>query len=333
MKKILTIFSVMLMILFAFAIEVNAYTYNIGFNAQKANLNPGNTVTIDVNLSNLKMDSNESGIIGFEAVLDYDSEVFSKVAVKGEDKWSGLSYVSSSKKLTGFIISKENSVNESGDIATITLTVGENAKLGETVVKLKDIKTSNGTTVTANDASVKFEIVKAEESNDNNENNDIADEINKQAIQAFNANFESYAGNEVTSSQVKALIRQVEASNASNSNKVELTGITKVDDVVNSDKYTVTIFKHGSDADGDCNRTATAEGYVCHINIDKNDSTNKDTNKEENKNNTTNTNKDNTVANKVISAAGLENISALAVGALVVISGVSYMSYKKYKNM
>jgi len=274
MKKVLTIFGIMLITLFALTINAYAYTYSINLKPATTSLKAGDTVTVDIMVSSLALETNEAGIIGFEAGLEYDNKIFSKASVSGNGQWSEGENIT---KVKGIFFSNE--VKATGKLATITLTVAEDAKVGEATVALRNIKTANGTSdeVTTSDAVVILEVVEVEDSNDDNNNTNNENEDN----------------NDVNNENVNKEENSNDEENNENNND-----------------------------------------------LNKDEDTSKDENKDDNSkndnntvNNTTNTNIDNTVANKVISAAGLENISALAVGALVVIAGISYMSYKKYKNM
>ena len=294
MKKILTIFGIMLITLFALTINAHAYTYSVSLQPAKTELKAGDTVTIDIMISSLALETNEAGIIGFEAGLNYDSAIFSKASVSGEGYWTEGENIT---KVRGILLTNE--VKTTGKIATITLTVAEAAEVGETAVALKNISTSNGVSdaITASDASVKFTVVEAS-NNTEDETDDTNKEENKNDNVTDDTNKEENKNDNVTD----------------NTNKED-----NKDDNVTDDK---------NKEENKDNNTNKEEN--------KPDNTNKEENKNNTANNTTNKNnttKDNTIANKVISAAGLENISALVVGTLVVIAGISYISYKKYKNM
>lgn len=286
MKKVLTIFGIMLITLFALTINAYAYTYSINLRPATTSLKAGDTVAVDIMVSSLALETNEAGIIGFEAGLEYDNKIFSKASVSGNGQWSEGENIT---KVKGIFFSNE--VKATGKLATITLTVAEDVEVGETIVSLKNIKTANGTSdeVTTSDAVVILEVVEVEDSNDdNNENEDNKNDENKD-------------------------------NNGNDNNEENKPDNTDKNDDTNKEENKP-------------NNTDKNDG----TNKEENKEENKDTNKDENKNNTVNKNnttKDNTVANKVISAAGLENLSTLVVGALVVIAGISYMSYKKYKNM
>lgn len=284
MKKVLTVLGIMLIILFVLTIEAQAFTYNVKLQPEKTELKHGDTVKVDVDISSISLETSEAGIISFNAKLDYDDEIFSKVTAVGQENWSGvITYSPSSKTLTGFIVSLESEVREAGTVATITLTVADTAKVEDTTVTLKDVKLSNGVSdaVTTSDASVKFTVVEVVDDGNTDDGN----------VPGTGDN----SGNEDNNPG--------DGNNQGN----------------------------GNDNTGDGNNQGSGNNNTGSGN--NNQSSNNNNAGNNRNNNTTNTNKDNTIANKVISAAGLENISAIVVGALVVIAGISYMSYKKYKNM
>ncbi len=273
MKKILTMFGVMLIMLFVLTINVHAYTYGIRLTPAKTMLKAGDTVTVDIMVSSLALETGEAGIIGLEAELDYDSTVFSKASVSGNGQWSEGENIT---KVKGIFFSNE--VKELGKLATITLTVADSAKLGETTVTLKNIKTANGTAgeVTASNAVANFTIV------------EVVDNGNTDNGNTDNDNDNQNNNNDTNNDQ----------NNSNNNN------------------------------DNNANNNASNNNQN-----NTNNNNNNNVNNNTNKNTTTNTNKDNTVANKVISAAGLESVSTLVVASIIAVAGISYISYKKYKNM
>ena len=175
MKKVLTIFGIMLIILFTLTINVYAYTYSVKLEPAKTSLQAGDTVTVDIMINSILLESGETGIIGLEADLEYDTTVFSKASVSGEGSWTEGENIT---KVKGIFFTNE--VKQTGKLATITLTVADSAKQGETAVTLKNIKTANGSSgeVSTSDASVKLEIV-VDSNNDNDDtNNDTSNNGN-----------------------------------------------------------------------------------------------------------------------------------------------------------
>ncbi|MCI9365485.1 MAG: hypothetical protein HFJ54_02465 [Clostridia bacterium] len=68
--------------------------------------------------------------------------------------------------------------------------------------------------------------------------------MDETAIQSFNRKFENYVGTK-RGSVIKSLISEVETSNTVNVNdQITLTGVTNLQDVISTARYTVTIQKN-----------------------------------------------------------------------------------------
>lgn len=74
-------------------------------------------------------------IMGYEAVLNYDTSVFSSVEVEGLNDWTAQ-YVDGTKRLIG---ETGTTAVENKEIAKITLTLNSNAVIGDTTVELTDV--------------------------------------------------------------------------------------------------------------------------------------------------------------------------------------------------
>lgn len=80
----------------------------------------------------------ENALLGYEAILEYDENIFEKVTVKGLNGWI-VSYSDTTKR----IVSDPKVGQEQTNIAEIIFTVKEGAELGTTTIKLKDILLSD----------------------------------------------------------------------------------------------------------------------------------------------------------------------------------------------
>ena len=98
------------------------------------------TVTYTISLGDF-VGVPENSMMGYEAVLEYDSNVFSSAAIEGLNDWTAQ-YTESTKRLIGETRTKGEANKE---IAKITLTLKDDAPAGNTTVKLNNVLlTANG---------------------------------------------------------------------------------------------------------------------------------------------------------------------------------------------
>ena len=98
------------------------------------------TVTYTISLGDF-VGIPENAMMGYEAVLEYDSNVFSSATIEGLNDWTAQ-YTESTKRLIGETRTKGEANKE---IAKITLTLKDDAPAGNTTVKLNNVLlTANG---------------------------------------------------------------------------------------------------------------------------------------------------------------------------------------------
>ena len=321
MKKILTVFGVMLLTLLVLTITSNAFTYSLRLEPQTTTVKPGDTVNVAIKLSELSLGESEDGIIGFEATLDYDSNIFSRVTAVGNDNWSGTTtYAANSKRISGFILSQADEIKETGDIATFTLTVAEGASEGTTNITLKNIKLSNGSSssVTTNDVTTTVTV---------SSNAPVVSgaELSNITVTKVPAKTSYKAGERVdlTGMEITATYSDGTTKKVTDFTYTPAGALTE-----NDKQITITYVENGV--------TKTITQAITVASATSGEDTNKDGDKNNNNvqaNNVANNNTDNSTANKVLSSTGLETVSGIIVAALVVTAGISYMSYKRYKNI
>lgn len=339
MKKVLISFGLMLVILFSFSINVNAFTYNIALEPNKTSVKQGEKVEIVINLTELSLASGEAAILGLEGNLDYDTTVFSKAEVTAESNWKGsLDYTAGNKRIVGMVLSASNELKTTGKLAKVTLTVADDSAIGDTTVKFKNIQLSNGATANSTTIPDISKTIKIE---------------SKSSIPTTKAKL-----SKITITKVPTKVSYKEGE------KVDLTGFEITATYEDGTREKVTNYEYSPKTELKTSDTKIVISYTENgvtktieqpitVTAIKNNDDNKNTVKPENnviannttnnttRNNTTNNNstlnnnstKDNTVSNKVISKAGLETMSTMAVAILLVISVVTYINYKKYKNM
>lgn len=159
-KKIITILSI-IMIILGMSITVNAAdtadTYKINLVAENKTVKQGETVTISLNISDIKIQTGEKGIGAYEGKIEYDKNVFEDLKMLGNDNWD-----KPTENEGGFtsVNSDGLCVKETQEIAKITLKVKSTAKVGSTAVKVTGFKASNlsPNMIPTNDTSVEITV-------------------------------------------------------------------------------------------------------------------------------------------------------------------------------
>ncbi len=128
----------------------------------------GENITVTIALNDIQIESGEKGIGAYTANIDFDHSVLEYVSTKGTDKWEAPFY--QDEQITGNTNDAEV-VKTPQSIGTITFKVKDNAKLGETTIKLANFSGSIvSADISANDSSVKFTVIDNNTSS-GNENN------------------------------------------------------------------------------------------------------------------------------------------------------------------
>lgn len=178
-KKIVGIILIMIALFVANILNPNVYAANDSFKTSLSvdnfQVKRGDTFTVTISLSDILIESGEKGIGAYTAKLDFDSSCLEYVSTDGTDKWEAPFY---QDKL---IIGTTNDglvVNTSQSIGSITFKVKEDAKLGETTIKLINFYGSTAENdVYADDSSINVTIMDKQgvdenqgDSSDQNEN-------------------------------------------------------------------------------------------------------------------------------------------------------------------
>lgn len=148
--KILIVSMISLMIIGLFQISNAASNVDVKLTGETEVTQDAKTVTLTISLGDFT-EIPKNPIMGYEAVLEYDKDIFSSVAVEGLNNWNAQ-YLDSTQRLIGETISTGE---PNKDIAKITLTLNENATVGTTSVKL-----TNGLLTVNDEDSLDFEFEK-----------------------------------------------------------------------------------------------------------------------------------------------------------------------------
>lgn len=161
MKKISKILAITLTLVILLTVTVKADSFKFNVKANKASLKPGDTVAINLNISNI--DAGDLGINTLEAVLEYDYNVFEEVTqdnFQSANNWS-LTYNNEDTENKGKFLAVivASGVKENQDIGRITLKVKNSAKDTNTTVKFKNVFSNNGQTLIKEaDKSIAFKV-------------------------------------------------------------------------------------------------------------------------------------------------------------------------------
>lgn len=146
----------------------------IVLSADKTQISAGDKVTVTVKITDITGVS--EGIIGLSGTLSYDNTKFENITVSALNNWDKPEYNSENGKL---LTLKGDYVKTDEAVFTITLTAKSDVKLGDTEIKLSDIKVSdvdNEYEVTT--ASAKLTIVEKKQEQPDNSNTNTNTNIN-----------------------------------------------------------------------------------------------------------------------------------------------------------
>lgn len=138
MKKITKIIPLMIIIMLLMTISVFAADFSINANLEKQD----KEYILRISLGDLA--NKGPGITGFICDLEYDKEVFETVKLEditAKNGWEDLTYNPDNGAILVLRINSTNQIGE--DILEIKLHEKENAKSGNTEIKITDIQATN----------------------------------------------------------------------------------------------------------------------------------------------------------------------------------------------
>ena len=150
---------VLISILFILTANVYASTdsFKTSLSTNHSTLKRGEEVIVTIALSDIAIESGDKGIGAYTARIDFDSSVLEYVDTNGTDKWEAPFYQDA--LLVGNSDNGEVAKNAE-NIGTITFKVKEDAKLGETTIKLTNFSGSTGENdVVAEDSTITITII------------------------------------------------------------------------------------------------------------------------------------------------------------------------------
>lgn len=209
MKKVfmtLMIFVILLCIIGNLKVQAATQIPDIEFDITSTIVDTENEKAVKIILSFGEFtEISENAIIGYEAVLEYDENIFENVTVKGLNGWTAT-YADSTKRIVGDpFTGKENS-----EITEISLNIKENATIGLTTIKLNNI------------------LISADDNNDFTYNKEIIVEIEKAETEPDNTVIEDSENNQT---------EKVEENNQEEE-KIEITATSgkEIDKTISTEK-------------------------------------------------------------------------------------------------
>ncbi len=154
---------ILISIIFVLTTNVYASTdsFKTSLSANHSTVKRGENVIVTISLSDIAIESGEKGIGAYTAHLDFDSSVFEYVKANGANNWETPLYQDA--YIEG-ITQDGEVVKTSQSIGSITFKVKDDAKLGQTTIKLTDFDGSNAAfDITAADSLVTITITAKEE--------------------------------------------------------------------------------------------------------------------------------------------------------------------------
>ena len=151
-----------------------ASSFNLDISADKTEIEAGEEAEINIKLTNIDM--GEKGINVVEGTLEYDKDVIENIQFEGIDEWK-RTYNNEEGKLKGkFLLDKmSEGIKEEESISSIKLKIKEDAKQGETQIKIKDIKSNDGESLV--DTEDKVITLKISNTNEEKQNVKTGDNI------------------------------------------------------------------------------------------------------------------------------------------------------------
>ena len=175
MKKLISsCITFIAIIIIANYVAASSYKMEIKSNTQETK--KGETITINVELTDYKDIKN--GLQAYQGQIEYDTNIFEKIEpdqIELKNGWTSLQY---NEENNAFVaIHKTGSLEN--EIISISLKVKENAKVGETTIKVKGFVASEGKEdINTDESETKINIVEKNnptppaDENDNNNNSD-----------------------------------------------------------------------------------------------------------------------------------------------------------------
>lgn len=321
MKKVLCIIALIVLIA-SYATFSMAAELSISLSPNKQKVEQGAEVKVSITLNGFTRQGNQKAV---EAKVVYDEKKLEYKNISWNNGWTG----SISTDGTGLAANKSGQVSDSETIAEITYLVKENATLGTSEISVRDVLTSSdGDEVTVSNGQTSIEIVKPGVENENPGGDDNPG--GNENPGEDNPNQKVLTDIEITTEPTKKSYKEGE--------KFDKTGmkvIAKYSDGTTKEITNYTYTPNGNLKTTDTQITISYEesGATKTVKIPITVlSSNSGNSNQVNGNNSNQNGKDGTTSEKNYPYTGVKDF-ILPIGIALIVVVVSYLGYRKYKDI
>ena len=197
-----------------FMIENYSYASSFKFNAEadKTEVDPGEEVTIELNVS--EIDMGEHGINVVEGYLDYDKDFFSEMKFENVNDWN-ITYNNEDGERKGkfLIVKMVDGIKEPEKINKIIIKVRSDITEGEGHIRLKNIQSNDGKNLIDEGDRIITKKIKQKDS----PKNEVSNEIDNKVKNETGNKIENKINNENQSNTVNNSESSKEEPNTKNS--------------------------------------------------------------------------------------------------------------------
>ena len=144
-------------------------TYKVNLIADREIVNTDETIEVILSLDEINIKSGEQGIGAYQCKIEYDKEVFEFVKMESAKGWDSPM---ENQGVVASVRSDGKTSSEKQEIAKIVLKTKNNAKAGETQIKVSSFEASNGlNNIKTEDVSVTINVNSTNTSNKENGQN------------------------------------------------------------------------------------------------------------------------------------------------------------------
>jgi len=144
--KLILLFTLFVMFMVTNKIVYAAESYNVKIEPNSEEIKPGDTLTVSLRLSDITIPRGIGAILG---KIEYDKDVLKKIEssdIKSGDGWSEVIYNNENESEGKFTVERQSGYNIKTEniLLNITFKALDDAKLGDTKIKLSGLCVSDG---------------------------------------------------------------------------------------------------------------------------------------------------------------------------------------------
>ena len=201
MKKKIGIMLIIIVLILSSIVLAEEEKFNVSLVSNTSEIAPGETIELDVKLTNIKL---QDGIISYIGEIQFDEDVFELKEIKEADGWDTMNVSSSKKRFLSYTKSRE-ATKEDQIVAKIKLKAKTTAKVGESTVTLTyfEVANQNEGAKIISEKKYRVNIQKKEEENtqENNNTNNQTENTNENTNNNTNTNTQNNNTNQENNTQ------------------------------------------------------------------------------------------------------------------------------------